>query len=1145
MSANVGDRQDAVAHCGDSKDVVPNGGCCNSKAKSLNKEEIICRRDSLEWPVQENGKLCCTSKKEEKDDCGDAKKQATTSCRENKSSEGNVKIPCSMNDQRKAKCCNSGEHQSLISEDEKLPCLSVKKSCFKEGIASVPAKETDQVTTTAKDVSDCCSNKNLKSVLAEGKSCSLPPKETDQVTTTAKDVSDCCLNKKLNSLLAEGKSCSIPPKETDQVTTTAKDVSDCCSNKTLKSVLAEGKSCEEGGDRDPSKSCSSSKKRVKACCSEKENLEVSAGNEACCSIKRKGKGYCCTEKGDKEALLNSCCDSKETIQDCCSSEGKNAEPSCCSSEEECCDEVIADETRKLLISSSVPSLGIPSNASVLDEDSPQQTGIATTKLRVQNICCAMEAQLVKDVLAPIDGVINVAVNMIGRVAHVRHDLEIVSVRTLLDSLNKVHLGATVMETGNHHGVEKHVIPLRIKLLLVYIAIQTVLFIVAVVGLFLKTKWFMWVAIAEILFGSIPILKRAFISMKNLRVDINVLMLIAIIGTAALSDWVEGATVVYVFALADAIEEYSLHKVQRTISRLMLKRPQVAVLVETGEVVNIDTVVIGTLIAVRPGDLIPLDGIVVKGRASVDESSITGECLPVEKKVDSKVFSGTVDQNGYLEIKTTTDSSNSTVSRVAEMVQEAQSSSTRTEQIINHFAKYYTPLVVVTSALVIAIPAILGVAGVGTYQQDLHEWGHKALVLLVVACPCALVMTSPIAVVCSITAAARRGSLIKKGEHLETLAKLEVLAFDKTGTLTEGKFQVTDMESVYGVNEREVLRLAAGIESKSSHPIAAAIVNEFSGCVGSMVKSNVFSIPEVKKFKLHEGKGISGIVEGKKVLVGNHSLVTDQCGEKLGSSMTDKYIQWSNESKTVVFVSVNSKVQLMVALADSIRPNTIDALDWLRHHGIQTSMITGDNARTAAAVKESLGLDECTAEMKPSDKLEWIKNRQGLNNDAELTQIRSESPHFCCVRRRNVGRVSVGMVGDGVNDGPALAAADLGIAMGAGGTALAVEAADVTLMSNNLAKIPELVSLGKFCRTIITQNIALSVVLKLALMVVALLGHVDLWMAVLGDALGLIFVILNGLRPLIWKAPKVFTEMTGDVIGLTKTTKKVYLYESIV
>ncbi|EDO43417.1 predicted protein, partial [Nematostella vectensis] len=696
-----------------------------------------------------------------------------------------------------------------------------------------------------------------------------------------------------------------------------------------------------------------------------------------------------------------------------------------------------------------------------------------TKLRVQNICCAMEAQLVKDVLAPIDGVINVAVNMIGRVAHVRHDLEIVSVRTLLDSLNKVHLGATVMETGNHHGVEKH----------------TVLFIVAVVGLFLKTKWFMWVAIAEILFGSIPILKRAFISMKNLRVDINVLMLIAIIGTAALSDWVEGATVVYVFALADAIEEYSLHKVQRTISRLMLKRPQVAVLVETGEVVNIDTVVIGTLIAVRPGDLIPLDGIVVKGRASVDESSITGECLPVEKKVDSKVFSGTVDQNGYLEIKTTTDSSNSTVSRVAEMVQEAQSSSTRTEQIINHFAKYYTPLVVVTSALVIAIPAILGVAGVGTYQQDLHEWGHKALVLLVVACPCALVMTSPIAVVCSITAAARRGSLIKKGEHLETLAKLEVLAFDKTGTLTEGKFQVTDMESVYGVNEREVLRLAAGIESKSSHPIAAAIVNEFSGCVGSMVKSNVFSIPEVKKFKLHEGKGISGIVEGKKVLVGNHSLVTDQCGEKLGSSMTDKYIQWSNESKTVVFVSVNSKVQLMVALADSIRPNTIDALDWLRHHGIQTSMITGDNARTAAAVKESLGLDECTAEMKPSDKLD---------------------PHFCCVRRRNVGRVSVGMVGDGVNDGPALAAADLGIAMGAGGTALAVEAADVTLMSNNLAKIPELVSLGKFCRTIITQNIALSVVLKLALMVVALLGHVDLWMAVLGDALGLIFVILNGL-----------------------------------
>ena len=476
-----------------------------------------------------------------------------------------------------------------------------------------------------------------------------------------------------------------------------------------------------------------------------------------------------------------------------------------------------------------------------------------------------------------------------------------------------------------------------------------------------------------------------------------------------------------------------------------------------------------------------------------------------------------------------------------MVQEAQTGSTRTEVAINRFAKYYTPAVVIVAVLVFVIPAILGAAGVGTYSQELKEWGRRALVLLVIACPCALVMSAPIAVVCSITAAARKGALIKGGVHLETLAQLEVLAFDKTGTLTEGKFQVVDIQCAFGVHERATLRLAAALESKSSHPLAAAIVNEFAGCVGEMVRSGTASLPEVSRFELREGQGIAGVVDGHVVQIGNFEFLHRIGSKELNTDMEHKYITWSNESKTVIFVCVDGKLAMMIALADTIRPNSLSALRWLRRVHIQTAMITGDNSRTALAVKSKLGLDECIAEMKPHDKLSWIKERQDGTQETECEVLHDDQEparHFLpsrCSRRRYITVRSrdskksiVGMVGDGVNDGPALAAANIGIAMGAGGTALAVEAADVALMSNNLAKIPELVELGRYCRRIVVLNISISVVLKLVIVIAALTGKAALWMAVLADALGLLFVILNGLRPLRWKIAKKDGAKNKDV-----------------
>lgn len=1058
------------------------------------------------------------------------------------------------------KCCKEGGDSASCSAESKAQELSLKISdkCCDSVQKSCHDKETNLVQSEKK----CCSTKKSEETV---QSCC---KKQDKANADAGEPESCCTadSKKScqnDSLVNKQSCCSTEqPREKQCNSKTTEPSKTCCSTNKEEEV------CNKDQKQGVSSCCSNEVPQEKvSCCSSKApstcSKKVEEPSKKCCSTNKEDEvcnkdqkqavSSCCSNEVPQEKV--SCCSSPaptdesnamQNIKQCCADEATaTIMCDCCSSQTTCSasqagpswdkeieprnDECCTKEETVLLIEPTENQTKQPKNGK------PQLSRRNTTKLRVQNICCAMEAHLVEECLKPLKGIDSVAVNVIGRVVHVRHDPEVTSPTELVDCLNKVHLGATVMEIGSHrdHGEEQ--MPRVLKLTMIYVLIQAVLLVTAVSGLFLKEGWYKWFAIAEIVFGGVPILKNSFYALKNRRMDINILMLIAIIGTLAISEWVEGATVVFVFAVADALQEFCMFRVQRTISRLMLKRPEIAVLVETGESVLIENVPVGTLIAVRPGELIPLDGIVVKGRAAVDESSITGEALPVEKTVMSTVFSGTVNQNGYIEVETTSDSSSSTVSKVAQLVQEAQSSSTVTEAIINRFAKFYTPLVVLISALLVVIPAILGAAGVGTYLQDIREWGRRALVMLVISCPCALVMATPIAIVCSISAAARKGALVKGGEFLETLSKLQVLAFDKTGTLTEGKFQVTNMESADGENERDVLRLAAGLESKTVHPISAAIVNEFSGCVAEMVKNQTVILPEVTQFEMYEGQGISGLIEGKRVRVGNKDML-DKCGASLNENLYKKYQFWSGESKTVVFVCVDDKVSLMIALADEIRPNTGLSLDWLRDIGVQTSMITGDNTRTAQAVKTKLTLDECVSEMKPHDKLQWIKEKQ-----TSMLHDNTNQSRLCCRKPRD-RHLIVGMVGDGVNDGPALASANVGIAMGAGGTALAVEAADVALMSNNLAKIPELITLARFCNRVIKQNISASVLLKIVIVIVALTGYVTLWMAVVADVLGLLVVILNGLRPLYWKPSKSQRKAPLDVeLGLKRTT---YNYESI-
>ena len=1085
-------------------------------------------------------------------------------------------------DKEKTTTCSSSCTKEPFEEERKTGC---KSNCCSANDKKVtkPALLTDNTIRQQASLplqSDCCSPCHAQKS-SGGDDIEGPTSSTDAACckTSQSSCQNCCSpNKSQGVTCGEASNPGDPARclVTEDKCCTSKPCSgDSCESRNITRV-APNSSCNDG--------CCARKPLNEGTCQSSETPAFSVSEDKCCESISCSESTRLSRSSDPVIWLSAedkCCESKScgkcesrsvlSVVLCSSPENMCCESKCCSggpSEalvDECCkDRLLVEDCRYKSVSrvsmtdcsgfypSTPPSTPPPPNKSDNSEKKPMLRQ-RTTKLRVQNICCAMEIKLVQDSLEPLEGVSSIAVNVIGRVVYVHHDPEVTSATELVTTLNSVHLGASIMETGSHHA-DSEGLPHSLSLFLVYLLVQSILMMIGVVAFFFEANWYQWVAIAEIVFGIPPVLKKAFVSVKTLTLDINILMIIAIAGTLAIQEWLEGAAVVYVFSFAEALQELCMYKVQRTISGLMLKAPQVAILADTGECVPVESVTIGTAIAIRPGELIPLDGVVVKGRAAVDESSVSGESIPLEKTVGAKVYSGTVNQNGYLEVQTTSDSTSSTVSKVAQLVQEAQTGSARTEIAINRFAKYYTPAVVIVAALVIIIPAILGAAGVGTYLQEIKEWGRRALVLLVIACPCALVMSTPIAVVCGITAAARKGALIKGGAHLETLARLQVLAFDKTGTLTEGKFQVVDIECSFGVHERATLRLAAALESKSSHPLAAAIVNEFAGCVAEMVRSQNATLPEVSRFELHEGQGISGIVDGQLVQIGNYEFLNHVAGKRPNRQMEDKYITWCNESKTVIFVCLNGKLAMMVALADTIRPNSLDTLGWLRKLRVQSAMITGDNSRTAMAVKSKLELDECVADMKPQDKLSWVRDRQdGIKfGDDEMFSSGTRRKRFasrCCSRRRfntsasrdSANKSIVGMVGDGVNDGPALAAANVGIAMGAGGTALAVEAADVALMSNNLAKIPELVELGRFCRWVVAENIAFSVVLKLAIVFAALAGKAALWMAVLADVLGLLFVILNGLRPLSWKADKKHDHKNTDIeLVFVKNARESYV-----
>ncbi|WYS06786.1 heavy metal translocating P-type ATPase [Bacillus sp. FSL R5-0394] len=591
--------------------------------------------------------------------------------------------------------------------------------------------------------------------------------------------------------------------------------------------------------------------------------------------------------------------------------------------------------------------------------------------------------------------------------------------------------------------------------------------IGTVGLFLTA----------ILVGGFPLLKTGIRNVAQLEFDMKTLMTVAVIGGAIIGEWGEVAVVVILFAISEALERFSMDRARKSIQSLMDIAPNEALIKRNGQelTVHVGDIVVGDIMIVKPGQKIAMDGIVVRGHSSVNQAAITGESVPVEKAVDDEVFAGTLNEEGLLEIEVTKLVEDTTISKIIHLVEEAQGERAPAQAFVDKFAKYYTPIIMVVAALVAIIPPL--VTG-GNWST----WVYQGLAVLVVGCPCALVISTPISIVSAIGNAAKKGVLVKGGVYLEEMASLKAIAFDKTGTLTKGAPVVTDFALLNPqLDQRQLFAIVAALENRSQHPLASAIV----------AKAEDEQLPyhdyPVENVTALTGKGITGIVNGKTYYVGSPKLFQERLPTQDITPFAQNIQSLQQQGKTAMLVGTETELLAIVAVADEVRPSSKEVIRKLHEAGIaKTVMLTGDNKRTAHAIGQAIGVADIQAELLPEDKLRFIKQWQKKHGN-------------------------VAMVGDGVNDAPALAAATVGIAMGKAGTDTALETADIALMGDDLKKLPFTVKLSRKTLNIIKANIAFAIVIKLAALLLVVPGWLTLWIAILSDMGATLLVALNSMR----------------------------------
>lgn len=704
----------------------------------------------------------------------------------------------------------------------------------------------------------------------------------------------------------------------------------------------------------------------------------------------------------------------------------------------------------------------------------------TTIFNIPGLCCPAEEKLIRNKLKHIDGIDKLEFNFISQELTLTHNS--------IDSniiINAIKDGGMQAKVKNKGDVKRKIRqPLTSYINWVLISIAGIMALSAEIYSYIsqteKSYLVMSLSLVAIFLVGKETFRKGWLALRSLTLNINFLMMLAIAGAIIIGEWPEAAMVTVLFALAELVERYSLDKARHAIEGLMEMAPEEALVKvdDNWKVVPVAEVSLNNTIKVKPGDKIPLDGIVLFGHSSVNQAPITGESIPVEKNIDDHVYAGTINEHGSFEFKVTALSDSTLLAKIIHAVEEAQSVKAPTQRFVDQFSKYYTPTMVIIAILVAAIPPLF-------FAEPLYPWFAKALVLLVIACPCALVISTPVTIVSALAAAAKLGLLIKGGAYLENGYKLRVIAFDKTGTLTQGKPQITNIVTLNNINEKELLLIAASLDTHSEHPVARAIVNSYQQ------ESNE-PLLLVNKFNAIPGNGVSGYIDGAIYYVGNHRLAETNgiCNSDIESQL--RILE--QEGKTTVIISTDKQVLGIIAVADSVRSTSAKAIKELHQLGIKTVMITGDNQITAETIGKAVGIDKVYANMLPESKLDIINQ---LIKKYEF----------------------VGMVGDGINDAPALASANIGFAIGNEGTDIALETADIAFMENNLSKLPAFINLSKKASITLKQNISFAIIVKVIFFILAMAGKATLWMAVLADMGSSLVVIFNGLKLLRYKPLK--------------------------
>ncbi|QFT24339.1 putative cadmium-transporting ATPase [Pseudomonas sp. THAF187a] len=697
------------------------------------------------------------------------------------------------------------------------------------------------------------------------------------------------------------------------------------------------------------------------------------------------------------------------------------------------------------------------------------TGAVNTRIRIEQMDCPTEERLIRDALGRLPGVAGLQFNLLQRVLTVSHDDG--ALAQVLPAIRGLGFTPQLEEDDAAQAAAAEPVKKSAWPLLLAAVAAT-----ASEGVHFATLGPDWLvallAITAIGLCGLTTYKKGWIALKNRNLNINALMSIAVTGAVLIGQWPEAAMVMVLFTLAELIEARSLDRARNAIRGLMdLAPPRATVRQADGswQEVDVQGIAVDALVRVRPGERISLDGEVVGGSSTVNQAPITGESLPVEKRVGDPLFAGTINEAGSLEFRVTAAARDTTLARIIHAVEEAQGSRAPTQRFVDQFSRIYTPAVFAFALAVAVLPPLV----IGGAWLD---WIYRALVLLVVACPCALVISTPVTIVSGLAAAARKGILVKGGVYLENGRHLAMLALDKTGTLTHGKPVQTDSLHLLEAEQPLHAVWAASLAARSDHPVSRALAlhAEEQGRV----------LREVEAFAALPGRGTQGVVDGTLLYLGNHRLVEDLglCSAQL----EERLETLERQGKSVVVLCDEQRALMLFAVADTVRQSSREAVGELHELGVRTCMLTGDNAHTAAAIAEQVGVDEARGDLLPADKLAWVEARQAQ------------------------GKL-VGMVGDGINDAPALARAEIGFAMGAAGTDTAIETADVALMDDDLRKIPAFVRLSRQTHAILLQNIVLALGIKAIFLGMTLAGEATMWMAVFADMGVSLMVVFNGLR----------------------------------